>query len=72
MRLGLRRFDFFFRLSVFPRPRQGLNRVARKAAGDCPARRGGDLGSPRKPAGEAPGNRGQPVKARSRPTKKYP
>jgi hypothetical protein len=49
MRLGLRRFDFFFRLSVLGRPRQGLNRVARKGGGVAAARRGGDLGSHRSP-----------------------
>jgi len=49
------------------RPRQGLNRVARKGALALPAWRGGDLGSHRKPAGQPMGHRGQPVKARSRP-----
>jgi len=60
-------FAFFEPKISLGRPRQGLNRVARKGGGEWPARRGGDLGSHRKPAGPTPGNRGQPVKARSRP-----
>ncbi len=49
MRLGLRRWGSFLRLSVLGRPRQGLNRVARKGGGLAAARRGGDLGSHRSP-----------------------
>ncbi len=43
--------------------RAGLSKVARKVGGACPARCGGDLGSPRKPAGPAPAKRGLPAKA---------
>ncbi len=42
------------------RPRQGLSRVARKAAAPGPARRGGDFRSPRKPAGPQRCGRGLP------------
>ena len=51
--------------------RQGLNRIARKAASAWAARCGGDLGSPRKPAGPATCRCGLLVKARGRPTKNH-
>jgi len=46
---GLEALGIFFRLSVLGRPRQGLNRVARKGGGLAAARRGGDLGSHHSP-----------------------
>jgi len=49
---GIRCFEIKWPKPVC-RPRQGLNRVARKGAEAWPARCGGDFRSPRKPAGPA-------------------